>query len=79
MAVINENVSDSTLREHWVELAYIRGASGREITTAVGNIEPAAVPPVAPAAPGTGRGASPGSPAGRMSRASVPRRAGATD
>ncbi|WP_406366438.1 hypothetical protein [Streptomyces sp. NBC_01546] len=48
MAVINENVSDSALREHWVELAYIRGASGREFTTAVGNIERAAVPPGAP-------------------------------
>lgn len=30
MAVVNENVSDSDLREHWVELAYVRGASGRE-------------------------------------------------
>lgn len=41
MAVINENVSDSVLREHWMELAYIRGASGREFTTAVGNVESA--------------------------------------
>ncbi|MCX5376957.1 hypothetical protein [Streptomyces sp. NBC_00091] len=41
MAVINENVSDSALREHWVELAYIRGASGREFTTAAANVEPA--------------------------------------
>ncbi|MFD5485658.1 hypothetical protein ACR3S4_14250 [Streptomyces sp. CH8.1] len=40
MAVINENVSDSG-REHWVELAYIRGASGREFTTPVSNVEPA--------------------------------------
>ncbi|EFL20156.1 predicted protein [Streptomyces sp. C] len=40
MAVVNENVSD-TGTEHWVELAYIRGASGREFTTAVGNVEPA--------------------------------------
>ncbi|MBP2344775.1 hypothetical protein JOF58_003635 [Streptomyces cinnamonensis] len=40
MAVINENVSDSG-REHWVELAYIRGASGREFTTSVSNVEPA--------------------------------------
>ncbi|MFE3991063.1 hypothetical protein ACFXPW_05055 [Streptomyces goshikiensis] len=39
MAVINENVSASVLREHWVELAYIRGPSGREISTAVDNIE----------------------------------------
>nr|WP_267890261.1 MULTISPECIES: hypothetical protein [unclassified Streptomyces] len=38
MAVINENVSDSD-REHWVELAYIRGPSGREFTTSVSNIE----------------------------------------
>ncbi|WP_412077076.1 hypothetical protein ACLF6K_19050 [Streptomyces xanthophaeus] len=41
MAVINEDVSDSAMRERWVELAYVRGASGREFTTAVGNIEPA--------------------------------------
>ncbi|MEV7172391.1 hypothetical protein AB0O18_22105 [Streptomyces sp. NPDC093224] len=40
MAVINQNVSDSA-REHWVELAYIRGSSGREFTTSVSNIEPA--------------------------------------
>ncbi|MFE3559942.1 hypothetical protein ACFXKW_34550 [Streptomyces sp. NPDC059193] len=46
MAVVNENVSDSAVREHWVELAYIRAASGREFTTAVGNVEPAATPPV---------------------------------
>ncbi|KOU59057.1 hypothetical protein ADK90_36155 [Streptomyces sp. XY413] len=38
MAVINENVSDSD-REHWVELAYIRGPSGHEFTTSVSNIE----------------------------------------
>ncbi|MEU9232974.1 hypothetical protein [Streptomyces subrutilus] len=41
MAVIHENVSDSVLREHWVELAYVRGACGREFTTAAANIEPA--------------------------------------
>ncbi|MEU9716004.1 hypothetical protein [Streptomyces sp. NPDC047976] len=40
MAVINENVSDTGI-ERWVELAYIRGASGREFTTAATNIEPA--------------------------------------
>ncbi|MFJ9946141.1 hypothetical protein [Streptomyces erythrochromogenes] len=40
MAVINENVSGST-REHWVELADIRNASGREFTTSVSNVEPA--------------------------------------
>ncbi|MFJ6054388.1 hypothetical protein [Streptomyces sp. NPDC092307] len=40
MAVINENVSDSAT-EHWTELAYIRVASGREITTSVSNIQPA--------------------------------------
>ncbi|MFD9521629.1 hypothetical protein [Streptomyces sp. NPDC059979] len=41
MAVINENVSDS-VHDHWMELSYIRAASGREFTTAVGNVEPAA-------------------------------------
>ncbi|MFJ3883589.1 hypothetical protein ACIPW5_39840 [Streptomyces sp. NPDC090077] len=40
MAVINENVSDIGI-ERWVELAYIRGASGREFTTAATNVEPA--------------------------------------
>ncbi|MFG2994580.1 hypothetical protein ACGFZK_35690 [Streptomyces sp. NPDC048257] len=40
MAVINENVSDSAI-EYWVELAYIRRASGREFTTAASNVEPA--------------------------------------
>ncbi|MGW6705771.1 hypothetical protein ACWGDE_12900 [Streptomyces sp. NPDC054956] len=41
MAVINENVSDSASRERWMRLAYIRGASGREFSTAVENIAPA--------------------------------------
>ncbi|EFL14713.1 hypothetical protein [Streptomyces sp. C] len=41
MAVINENVSDTAVYERWVELAYIRGASGREFTTAATNVEPA--------------------------------------
>ncbi|GAA0276436.1 hypothetical protein GCM10010302_12640 [Streptomyces polychromogenes] len=41
MAVINENVSDCPTYERWMELAYIRGASGREFTTAVENIVPA--------------------------------------
>ncbi|MFD9477874.1 hypothetical protein [Streptomyces nojiriensis] len=40
MAVINENVSDSD-HPHWMELAYIRAACGREFTTAVSNVEPA--------------------------------------
>ncbi|MFF4580867.1 hypothetical protein ACFY15_21135 [Streptomyces sp. NPDC001373] len=40
MAVINENVSDTGV-ERWMELAYIRKASGREFTTAVANVEPA--------------------------------------
>ncbi|MFJ3881865.1 hypothetical protein ACIPW5_31040 [Streptomyces sp. NPDC090077] len=40
MAVINENVSDTGI-ECWMELAYIRGASGREFTTAATNVEPA--------------------------------------
>ncbi|WP_330329998.1 hypothetical protein OHS33_09820 [Streptomyces sp. NBC_00536] len=39
MAVINENVSDSATYARWMELAYIRGASGREFTTAIHNIE----------------------------------------
>ncbi|MFB6620608.1 hypothetical protein ACFCV9_41390, partial [Streptomyces sp. NPDC056367] len=39
MAVINENVSTSVVREHWVELAYIRGPSGREFCTAVANVD----------------------------------------
>ncbi|MEU3914118.1 hypothetical protein [Streptomyces sp. NPDC029721] len=41
MAVINENVSDCHTYERWKELAYIRGASGREFTTAVENVVPA--------------------------------------
>ncbi|KIF03664.1 hypothetical protein PL81_22985 [Streptomyces sp. RSD-27] len=41
MAVINENVSDSDTYEHWMELAYIRNASGREFTTAIANVHPA--------------------------------------
>ncbi|GLV89245.1 hypothetical protein Slala04_06990 [Streptomyces lavendulae subsp. lavendulae] len=40
MAVVNEDVSTS-VHPHWVELAYIRGPSGREFSTAVDNIEPA--------------------------------------
>ncbi|MGE7391674.1 hypothetical protein ACQKM2_40000 [Streptomyces sp. NPDC004126] len=40
MAVVNENVSDTGI-EHWMELAYIRNASGREFTTAATNVEPA--------------------------------------
>ncbi|MFJ3876625.1 hypothetical protein ACIPW5_04095 [Streptomyces sp. NPDC090077] len=40
MAVINENVSDTGI-EHWTELAYIRGATGREFTTAVENVQSA--------------------------------------
>ncbi|MEV7542061.1 hypothetical protein [Streptomyces sp. NPDC089915] len=41
MAVINENVSNCLTYERWMELAYIRGASGREFTTAVANVVPA--------------------------------------
>ncbi|MFD9368763.1 hypothetical protein ACFWA6_13815 [Streptomyces sp. NPDC060020] len=41
MAVINENVSDTGI-ERWAEIAYVRGPSGREFTTAVSNIEAAA-------------------------------------
>ncbi|WP_405423005.1 hypothetical protein [Streptomyces erythrochromogenes] len=44
MAVINEDVSNS-VHPHWVELAYIRGPSGREFSTAVDNIEPAELHP----------------------------------
>ncbi|AQT73983.1 hypothetical protein [Streptomyces sp. fd1-xmd] len=40
MAVINENVSDTGLA-CWMELAYIRGASGLEFTTSVANVVPA--------------------------------------
>ncbi|MEU8776181.1 hypothetical protein [Streptomyces sp. NPDC048606] len=40
MAVINENVSPTGI-ERWMELAYIRGSSGREFTTAATNVEPA--------------------------------------
>ncbi|MFF3020337.1 hypothetical protein [Streptomyces sp. NPDC057939] len=40
MAVVNENVSDIGA-ERWMELAYIRAASGREFTTAVDNVLPA--------------------------------------
>ncbi|MFD7789297.1 hypothetical protein ACFV4Q_40430 [Streptomyces nojiriensis] len=39
MAVINENVSDAGV-ERWMELAYIRGASGREFTTSIANVQP---------------------------------------
>ncbi|MFD8149121.1 hypothetical protein [Streptomyces sp. NPDC059708] len=41
MAVVNEDVSDSPTHTYWKELAYIRGASGREFTTAVENVQPA--------------------------------------
>ncbi|GAA0309801.1 hypothetical protein GCM10010302_55650 [Streptomyces polychromogenes] len=41
MAVINENVSDCHTYERWMELAYIRAASGREFTTAAENVVPA--------------------------------------
>lgn len=39
MAVVREDVSDTAAREHWVQLAYVRGPSGREISTAVANIQ----------------------------------------
>ncbi|MFG2335762.1 hypothetical protein [Streptomyces yangpuensis] len=44
MAVVNENVS-ATPHPHWVELAYVRGPSGREFSTALSNIESAEVHP----------------------------------
>ncbi|MEW1800383.1 hypothetical protein ACIGO7_20975 [Streptomyces virginiae] len=44
MAVINENVS-AGLHPHWIALAYVRGPSGREFSTAVDNIEPAELHP----------------------------------
>ncbi|MFJ9340966.1 hypothetical protein ACIRP0_16950 [Streptomyces sp. NPDC101733] len=37
MAVIYENVSDRGA-EHWMDLAYIRGVSGREFTTSAANV-----------------------------------------
>ncbi|MFE2323570.1 hypothetical protein ACFXD5_06550 [Streptomyces sp. NPDC059385] len=40
MAVVNENVSPTGI-ERWVKLAYIRRSNGREISTAVGNVEAA--------------------------------------
>lgn len=55
MAVVNEDVSDS-VHQHWVELAYIRGPSGCEFSTAVANIEAAACPGACP-----GGGQSPSS------------------
>ncbi|WP_078613743.1 hypothetical protein [Streptomyces katrae] len=39
MAVVRKDVSDTPVREHWVKLAYVRGTSGREISTALANIE----------------------------------------
>ncbi|MEV7526694.1 hypothetical protein [Streptomyces sp. NPDC091371] len=47
MAVVNENVSNS-VRQHWMELAYIRGPSGREFATAVANVESAVCPGAPP-------------------------------
>ncbi|MFE5771202.1 hypothetical protein ACFQ7O_22885 [Streptomyces sp. NPDC056485] len=44
MAVINENVSTIAAREYWMDLAYIRAASGREFTTSVDNVEAATGP-----------------------------------
>ncbi|KPI05629.1 hypothetical protein OV450_3947 [Actinobacteria bacterium OV450] len=38
MAVVREDVCGTPVREHWVTLAYVRGPSGREISTAVANI-----------------------------------------
>ncbi|MFB6811262.1 hypothetical protein [Streptomyces sp. NPDC056387] len=39
MAVLRQDVSDTPAREHWVELAYVRLPSGREVSTAVANVE----------------------------------------
>ncbi|MFD7084522.1 hypothetical protein [Streptomyces sp. NPDC059918] len=39
MAVQHEDVSGSPAYERWADVAYVRGPSGREISTAVGNIE----------------------------------------
>ncbi|WP_240804028.1 hypothetical protein [Streptomyces sp. A0592] len=44
MAVVNEDVSNS-VHPHWVEPACIRGPSGRELSTAVDNIESAELHP----------------------------------
>ncbi|MFF3862232.1 hypothetical protein [Streptomyces sp. NPDC002209] len=54
MAVINENVSAVAAREYWIDLAYIRGASGREFSTSVDNIQPAADPSAARTEPSAG-------------------------
>ncbi|MGW0395693.1 hypothetical protein ACWDYJ_33460 [Streptomyces sp. NPDC003042] len=48
MAVINENVSDSVVYEHWMKLAYVRGTSGREFSTAVDNVKSASESPCQP-------------------------------
>ncbi|MGO4459264.1 hypothetical protein AB4039_18510 [Streptomyces sp. M-16] len=39
VAVVREDVSGTPARERWVGPAYIRGPSGREISTAVANVE----------------------------------------
>ena len=39
MAVIHEDVSDDIVYERWVDVAYIRTGSGREITTHVDNVK----------------------------------------
>ncbi|MFK0236341.1 hypothetical protein [Streptomyces vinaceus] len=44
MAVVNENVSAVAAREYWVDLAYIRAASGREFSTSIDNVEEAPEP-----------------------------------
>ncbi|MFD9334378.1 hypothetical protein ACFWBF_08165 [Streptomyces sp. NPDC060028] len=41
MAVIHENVSGSVAYERWVDLAYIRIPSGREIAVLADNVEAA--------------------------------------
>ncbi|MEV7545554.1 hypothetical protein [Streptomyces sp. NPDC089915] len=43
--------------EHWMELAYIRDASGREFTTAVANVQPAYDQPPTDRTRRTGRSA----------------------
>ncbi|MFK0046698.1 hypothetical protein ACIQU4_21835 [Streptomyces sp. NPDC090741] len=53
MAVINENVSTVAAREYWMDLAYIRAASGREFSTSVDNVEPATGPSASQTEPNT--------------------------
>lgn len=39
MAVVHEDVSDDVAYERWVDLAYIRIPSGREVAVLANNVE----------------------------------------